>query len=325
MSASRRSVSHDDFITTKSQGDSDATTLEERSCQTVTMSISSSCTNLSDLVTEGLPKTDGDDSWGWFDELESPIAASVYSSKMSDVDHNLLVDSITPPSDEVLESSLSSQQLWYETAGRRPKQPQSERDYFEKLWAKNFESSNAQYNKEIIQKVVIRPSDKKYPATQDDLMLRGEVLTSNAVIKLFLDCNVTLQIPKYRTHLCDEDRRVYAEYMLLVKVDARTFGIWKRFSDFKVLASNVQTQSKSSGNLRRFRKTIFSWEYLVSKQRWFRCVDKDYIRQKCILLERFMHELLFESATSDLILSFLDLLTEASRTSNCNGIISSHA
>ena len=41
----------------------------------------------------------------------------------------------------ILESSLQTQRLWYETAGKRPKQPEKERQYFEKLWKSNFENS----------------------------------------------------------------------------------------------------------------------------------------------------------------------------------------
>jgi len=50
----------------------------------------------------------------------------------------------TPPM-YVLESTLATQQLWYMTAGRRPKQPTREREYFEELWKKNFEQSAVQY------------------------------------------------------------------------------------------------------------------------------------------------------------------------------------
>ena len=50
----------------------------------------------------------------------------------------------TPPM-YVLESTLATQQLWYMTAGRRPKQPAREREYFEQLWKENFEHSSVKY------------------------------------------------------------------------------------------------------------------------------------------------------------------------------------
>ena len=52
----------------------------------------------------------------------------------------------------ILESSLQTQRLWYETAGKRPKQPESERQYFEKLWKSNFENSNVSCANKLEQK-----------------------------------------------------------------------------------------------------------------------------------------------------------------------------
>lgn len=46
----------------------------------------------------------------------------------------------------VLESNLDTQHLWYITAGQRPKQPEHERKYFERLWLKNFEASSVTYS-----------------------------------------------------------------------------------------------------------------------------------------------------------------------------------
>jgi hypothetical protein len=52
----------------------------------------------------------------------------------------------TSPPMYIVESSVETQQLWYETAGQRPKQPEHERKYFERIWAKNFESSKVDYS-----------------------------------------------------------------------------------------------------------------------------------------------------------------------------------
>ena len=56
-----------------------------------------------------------------------------------------LPNPVTAPPMYVLESSLETQQLWYATAGQRPRQPDHERRYFEKLWMKNFEASAVPY------------------------------------------------------------------------------------------------------------------------------------------------------------------------------------
>lgn len=38
---------------------------------------------------------------------------------------------------------MGTQKLWYQTAGKRPKQPEAERKYFEKLWQENLKQSSA--------------------------------------------------------------------------------------------------------------------------------------------------------------------------------------
>lgn len=40
-------------------------------------------------------------------------------------------------------------------------------------------------------------------------------------------------------------------------------------------------------------------------QRWFRCLDADYLQTKCMLLERFLAQLLFEVPTPSLLLTFV--------------------
>ncbi len=51
----------------------------------------------------------------------------------------------------VLESSLDTQHLWYSTAGQRPKQPEHERRYFERLWSKNFLESQVPHSQDFSQ------------------------------------------------------------------------------------------------------------------------------------------------------------------------------
>lgn len=45
----------------------------------------------------------------------------------------------------VLEESKSSQKLWKKTAGTRPPQPVEERQFYEKIWAQNFQRSQVDY------------------------------------------------------------------------------------------------------------------------------------------------------------------------------------
>ena len=90
---------------------------------------------------------DDDDSFGWFADIETNEGA-VADHEEEEEEWKTLERSFTLPvpltttPGYVLESSLSCQKLWYQTAGRRPKQPSKERLHFEKLWIGNIHYIN---------------------------------------------------------------------------------------------------------------------------------------------------------------------------------------
>ena len=49
----------------------------------------------------------------------------------------------------MLEESLSSQNLWKDTAGTRPPQPVEERAFFERIWTQNFARSQVLYTQPV--------------------------------------------------------------------------------------------------------------------------------------------------------------------------------
>ena len=94
------------------------------------------------------PNLDPADEYGWYEDLDSPrlrISSSLndfHQSSKARIDRTL---SLPPPATQppmyILESSHAEQQLWYETAGTKPRQPEHERAYFTRLWLQNFETS----------------------------------------------------------------------------------------------------------------------------------------------------------------------------------------
>lgn len=44
---------------------------------------------------------------------------------------------------------------------------------------------------------------------------------------------------------------------------------------------------------------------LVQTQRWFRCLEANYLKTKCRLLEKFLAQLLFEVHTPSLLMTFV--------------------
>jgi hypothetical protein len=271
------------------------------------------------------------DDYGWFEDFEAneglPRNYSGEFTKQPLQKALSLPASVTEPPLYVLESNLETQHLWYATAGRRPKQPQQEREYYEKLWNKNFENSSVKYHaNSVTSNDQVHDNDdspaKKKTKNHADVIpkheLRGEVLFrgkspfSNSVSKSFMEdsiCSVTLQMPYYRI-FCNLEGDIHAEYLIKVTLGGNapvTFGIWKRHSDFAKLAEVILQLNIRSGESNSFKNALLSWQCVLQRKKWFRSLDKDYLALKCFLLERFMHDVLFEAQMPGLINKFLGL------------------
>jgi hypothetical protein len=295
------------------------------------------------------------DDYGWFEDFESPHMTTTLSQEFARQPLQKAL-SLPPPATEpplyILESSLETQQLWYSTAGRRPKQPPQERAYYEQLWAKNFESSSVPYLKseEVldnlniaaithnnnnlhraatldnnnINNIMVAPSKKrmkpinidKIPTTeiQGEILFRGRAPFSNAVSKSFLNddlvSSMTLHMPFFRIVRGLKSQEIYAEYLMVVSLGSTvpvTFGIWKRFSDFQQLAQQLIHVNTISGVHNDYKNAVLSWQCVLQRKRWFKSLDKEYLALKCFLLERFMHDVLFESQSSVVLSKFFGL------------------
>ena len=126
------------------------------------------------------------DPWGWFQDFEG-LGSDFQKGSSDNLAENFLPRThslprpVTEPPIYVLESSLSFQHLWYETAGRRPAQPIDERVHFEKLWQKNFEISTVSYNDGI--------DSNESNKNQDDVLYRGVGPFTISVSKTFSNVN----------------------------------------------------------------------------------------------------------------------------------------
>jgi hypothetical protein len=83
-------------------------------------------------------------------------------------------------------------------------------------------------------------------------------------------------VPKFRV-VRTRDGDVHAEFLVVVSVNSRsavTFGVWRRHSDFNALAMKVASMDLKSGRSNSFKNTLLSWQCLVHRKRWFRCLDK---------------------------------------------------
>ena len=144
-----------------------------------------------------------DDPWGWFEDFDgTPLhliekQGNHYAKQPLQRSLSLPGSKTAPPL-YVLESSLETQQLWYATAGQRPKQPERERQYFEKLWEENFEKSSVDYSDSSTKSqsslslhdphTHVKVHDEPPPSEFDgEILFRGKGSFSNSVSKSFED------------------------------------------------------------------------------------------------------------------------------------------
>ena len=259
--------------------------------------------------------------------------------------------SLPPPASDppfyILESNLETQQLWYSTAGKRPKQPTNEREYFEQIWTQNFQDSKVQYEEPIDAIIVssitsatvdqamnspssmgmgspkrggklIRGDDIMHSSEFDgEVIFKGRSPFSYSVSKSFNDFHIsfmTVHIPYYRVFRSHSTSLVRAEFLIIVSLgspSAVTFGVWRRHSDFSELVQRLkELNMKSGGEKNVFKNTLLSWDCVLQRKRWFKCLEKEYLTLKSFLLERFMHDLLFESETPNIISNFMGFKEE---------------
>jgi len=128
----------------------------------------------------------------------------------------------------------------------------------------------------------------------------------------------------------------FAQYLVIYREGSiqDTIGVWKRYSDFKELSRKVTQQHEScvgvlanvsplamteEADSEHLPNAITSWRLLKKRQRWYRCLDAGYLSLKVFLLERFLHDILFESSSPNLLREFVgDVVQHSDDNSSFN-------
>lgn len=131
----------------------------------------------------------------------------------------------------------------------------------------------------------------------------------------------TISIASYRVVETKKGGK-FAQYLVVYREGSvrDTVGVWKRYSDFEELARKVTQQHEGCAavianmsplamteepDTEHLPNAITSWRLLKKRQRWYRCLDAGYLSLKVFLLERFLHDILFESSSPQLLRDFV--------------------
>mmetsp|Transcript_34338 Transcript_34338/g.39120 ORF Transcript_34338/g.39120 Transcript_34338/m.39120 type:complete len:521 (+) Transcript_34338:13-1575(+) len=177
------------------------------------------------------------------------------------------------------------------------------------------------------------------------VLVRGDNVFGTTVSKSFAKSSknggplqgidtVNISIASYRV-VDSKKYGKYAQYLVIYREGSirDTIGVWKRYSHFAELSQKVLQQHQSCVSVlanvsplsmtedtesEHLPNAITSWRLLKKRQRWYRCLDAGYLSLKVFLLERFLHDILFESTSPNLLREFVGDVVVSDDNSSIN-------
>lgn len=107
--------------------------------------------------------------------------------------------------------------------------------------------------------------------------------------------SATVSIPKFRIVQSRAGADRHAQYLITFKLGKELFADWRRYSEFGELAKTLDAS--------RYAHTQAAWKSIDT--RWFNRLEPSYLHHKCIALENFMRELMYESTDPSIAIDFL--------------------
>jgi len=96
----------------------------------------------------------------------------------------------------------------------------------------------------------------------------------------------------------------------VAKIGSVRFGVWRTFSDFQTFAGTLRTVDDRVHGLSGvpvFANAKRSWKCVRRRQHFCRNLDRVYLTEKAFLLERFLHDALYEAPAIDIFADFLEI------------------
>jgi len=172
---------------------------------------------------------------------------------------------------------------------------------------------------------------KGRPKNEFSIVMKGDNVFGTTVSKSFAAGGdlpgaadtVSISIASYRVVDSKKHGKFAQFHVIFCQGTFRnTVGVWKRYTDFKKLSQKVSQplenwKSVLAGmdplavtkdhpkDVELLPNAITSWRLLKKRQRWYRCLDAGYLSLKVFLLERFLHDILFESYSPDILRDFV--------------------
>ncbi|GMI18742.1 hypothetical protein TrLO_g14365 [Triparma laevis f. longispina] len=134
--------------------------------------------------------------------------------------------------------------------------------------------------------------------------------TVSKTFSTFTDtCTMNISIRSYRVVI--ENGKRFAQFLCVLGVEGSSVGVWKRYSDFERLSHVIEGYNPTCSRQpfhplsESLPNALCSWRLLKKRKNWFRCLDASYLCLKVFLLERFLHDVLFESEDGGVLREFV--------------------
>lgn len=104
-----------------------------------------------------------------------------------------------------------------------------------------------------------------------------------------------ISIPKFRIVQSRSGADRHAEYLITFKLGKEFYADWRRYSEFGELVKQLDSV--------QYKRTLSAWKSIET--RWFNRLEPSYLHHKCITLENFIRELMYELKEPDILMDFL--------------------
>ncbi|RHZ19303.1 hypothetical protein DYB37_003523 [Aphanomyces astaci] len=104
-----------------------------------------------------------------------------------------------------------------------------------------------------------------------------------------------VSIPKFRIVQSRAGADRHAEYLVTFKLGREFHADWRRYSEFAEIIKKVEVY--------RFPRAMAAWRNIDN--RWFNRLEPSYLHNKCIALEVFLRDLMYELTVPDVLIDFI--------------------
>jgi len=160
------------------------------------------------------------------------------------------------------------------------------------------------------------------------VLVKGDNVFGTTVSKSFLTNgsmpgpveSVSVSVGSYRV-VESKKHGKYAQFLVIFCAGTfrDTIGVWKRYSDFNKLSHKVTHGTENCTSVlagmgplsvtedpaEMMPNAMTSWSLVKKRKRWYRCLDAGYLSIKVFLLERFLHDILYESTSPNILRDFV--------------------